>query len=117
MRISDWSSDVCSSDLRIGFNVFRYDVSDQQIIAVGGGANIATLLTADKTIGQGFEPDAQAYVTDTLLVTLGRSYNDTEIHDPRLAVPRLVSACPLNSPQPAPTTGPSLRHRNPPPHP
>ncbi len=37
---------------RVGFNLFRYEVSDQQLIAVGGGANIATLLNADKTVGK-----------------------------------------------------------------
>src|SRR3546814_6903039 len=80
-------ADLWDRRARIGFNVFRYDVSDQQIIAVGGGANIATLLNADKTIGQGFELDAQAYLTDNLLVTQGSSYNDTEIDDPGLDVP------------------------------
>src|SRR3546814_4642882 len=105
MRISDWSSDVCSSDLRIGFNVFRYDVSDQQIIAVGGGANIATLLNADKTIGQGFELHAQAYLTDNLLVTLGSSCNDTEIDDPGLAVPGCGGGCTVTDPETAPGSG------------
>ncbi|MGH8030954.1 MAG: TonB-dependent receptor [Luteimonas sp.] len=80
-------ADLFKRRARIGFNVFRYDVSDQQIIAVGGGANTATLLNADKTIGQGFELDAQAYLTDHLLVTIGSSYNDTEIDDPNLLVP------------------------------
>src|SRR3546814_14239068 len=89
---------------RIGFNVFRYDVSDQQIIAVGGGANIATLLNADKTIGQGFELDAQAYLPANLLVTLGSSYNDTEIDDPGLAVPGCGGGCTV--PHPETATGP-----------
>src|SRR3546814_13280525 len=99
--MSDWSSDVCSTDhseevisyeagikadlwdrrARIGFNVFRYDVSDQQIFAVGGGAHIATLLNAAKTIGHGFELDAQAYLTDNLLVTRCRSYHATTTDD------------------------------------
>ena len=66
---------------------------DQQIIAVGGGSNTATLLNADKTIGQGFELDLEAYLTDSLLVTLGSSYNDTEIDDPGLAVPGCGGGC------------------------
>src|SRR3546814_11570642 len=106
MRISDWSSDVCSSDLRIGFNVFRYDVSDKQIIAVGGGANIATLLNADKTIDQGFELDAPAYLTATLRVTLGSSYHDTEIDDHGLAVPGCGRGRTGPDPDPPPGPGP-----------
>jgi iron complex outermembrane receptor protein len=80
-------ADLWDKRARVGFNVFRYDVSDQQIIAVGGGTNSATLLNADKASGQGFELDLEAYVTDNLLVTLGSSYNDTQIDDSELAVP------------------------------
>ena len=98
-------ADLWDRRARIGFNVFRYDVSDQQIIAVGGGANIATLLNADKTIGQGFELDAQAYLTDHLLVTLGSSYNDTEIDDPGLAVPGCGGGCTVTDPETAPGSG------------
>jgi iron complex outermembrane recepter protein len=98
-------ADLWDKRARIGFNVFRYDVSDQQIIAVGGGANIATLLNADKTIGQGFELDAQAYLTDNLLVTLGSSYNDTEIDDPNLAVPGCGGGCTVTDPETAPGSG------------
>ena len=80
-------ADLWDKRARLGFTVFRYDVEDQQIIAVGGGSNIATLLNADKTRGQGFELDLEAYVIDNLLVTLGSSYNDTEIKDNSLAIP------------------------------
>jgi len=79
-------ADLFDRRARIGFNIFRYSVDGQQLIAVGGAANQANLLNADKTIGQGFELDVQAYLTDSLLVTLGSSYNDTEIRDADLAV-------------------------------
>jgi iron complex outermembrane recepter protein len=98
-------ADLWDKRARIGFNVFRYDVSDQQIIAVGGGANTATLLNADKTIGQGFELDFQAYLTDQVLVTLGSSYNDTEIDDASLAVPGCGGGCTVTDPETAPGSG------------
>jgi len=79
-------ADLFDRRARIGFNIFRYSVDGQQLIAVGGAANQANLLNADKTIGQGFELDVQAYLTDSLLVTLGSSYNDTEIRDADLSV-------------------------------
>jgi len=79
-------ADLFDRRARVGFNVFRYSVDGQQLIAVGGASNQANLLNADKTIGQGFELDAQAYLTDSILITLGSSYNDTEIRDADLAV-------------------------------
>ena len=79
-------ADLWNKRARMGFSVFRYDVKDQQLVAVGGGNNSAILLNADKTIGQGFEFDLEAYLTPDLLVTLGSSYNDTEIDDASLAV-------------------------------
>jgi iron complex outermembrane recepter protein len=91
-------ADLWDKRARLGFNVFRYNVNDQQIIAVGGGGNSATLLNADKTIGQGFELDLEAYLTDSLLVTLGSSYNDTEIQDANLAVPGCGGGCTVTDP-------------------
>ncbi len=91
-------ADLFDRRARVGFNVFRYDVSDQQVIAVGGAANSAILLNADKTIGQGFELDVEAYLADNLLLTLGSSYNDTEIDDPTLAVAICGGGCTVTDP-------------------
>ncbi len=90
-------ADLWDRRARVGFNVFRYTVDDQQIIAVGGNSNSATLLNADRSVGQGFELDLEAYLTDTLLVTLGSSYNDTEIKDGTLAVTP-CAACTVTDP-------------------
>jgi iron complex outermembrane receptor protein len=79
-------ADLWDRRARLGFNVFRYQVDDQQLIAVGGDANIATLLNAARTRGQGVELDLEAWLTDALRVSLGSSYNDTEIRDPGLSV-------------------------------
>ena len=95
-------ADLWDKRARLGFNVFRYNVDNQQIIAVGGGSNIATLLNADKSVGQGFELDLEAYLTDSLLVTLGSSYNDTEIKHSALAIP-MRRAPNFNPPICAPT--------------
>ncbi|GAB3315773.1 TonB-dependent receptor [Luteimonas notoginsengisoli] len=98
-------ADLWDRRARIGFNVFRYQVDGQQLIAVGGQSNTATLLNADRTTGQGFELDLQAYLTDSLLVTLGSSYNDTEIDDPGLAVPGCGGGCTVTDPETAPGSG------------
>ncbi|MET0350663.1 MAG: TonB-dependent receptor [Rhizobacter sp.] len=79
-------SDLFDKRGRIAFNVFYYQVKDQQLTAVGGGQNSTTLINADKTVGTGAELDFQAFLTDRFLVSVGASYNKTEIQDPTLSV-------------------------------
>lgn len=79
-------ADFWENRARLNANVFYYKVKDQQLTAVGGSSNANILLNAEKSVGQGFELDFQAYLTDNLLVTLGTGYNDTEIQDENLAV-------------------------------
>ena len=83
---------------RIGFNLFRSDVNNQQLTAVGGGANFNSLLNADKTLLQGAELDFKAIVVEHLLLTLGSSYNYTKIKDPGLAVAACGSGCTVLDP-------------------
>ena len=91
-------ADLFDRRARLGFNVFRYNVDGQQLIAVGGSNNTATLLNADKTLGQGVELDFEAYLTDHVLLTLGSSYNDTEIKDRDLAVAICGGGCTITDP-------------------
>jgi iron complex outermembrane recepter protein len=84
--------------LRLGFALYRYTVDDQQLTAVGGTANIARLVNADRSVGQGAELDLQAWLTDRLFVTLGASYNDTEIQDRDLAVFGCGGGCTMRDP-------------------
>lgn len=90
-------ADLWDKRARISAGLFHYRVKDQQLTAVGGAANANILLNADKSVGQGFELDFQAYLTDSLLVTLGSSYNDTEIKDGDLAV-AVCAQCTVTDP-------------------
>ncbi len=83
---------------RLAFSVYKYTMNDQQLTAVGGGANFNTLLNADKTEGQGAELDFEAYLTENFLVTLGASWNDTEIDDPNLAIAPCGGGCTVLDP-------------------
>ena len=77
-------------------------------------ANSNILLNAEKTVGQGFELDFQAYLTDTLLFTLGSSYNDTEIKDDDLAVAGCAACDVTDAPEVDPVDRPAdgtLLHR------
>ncbi len=91
-------ADLFDKRARLGFGVFRYTVDDQQLTAVGGQANFNTLINAEESIGQGFELDLEAYLTDNLLITLGSSYNDTEINDGDLAIAPCGGGCTVLDP-------------------
>lgn len=71
---------------RANVSVFRYTMDDQQLTAVGGTQNFNTLLNADKTMGTGFELDLEFLPTNQIFMTVGTSYNKTEIDDPNLGV-------------------------------
>ena len=78
-------ADLLDQTVRVGMSVYDYSVKNQQLSAVGGTSN-ATVLNAKETKGRGAELDLDAYLTDQLLVTLGASYNFTQIRDPNLYV-------------------------------
>jgi iron complex outermembrane receptor protein len=103
-------ADLFDRKARLSFGVFKYEVKDQQLTAVGGAANSNILLNAKKTQGQGFELDLQAYLADNLLATVGAGYNDTEIKDPNLAV-AVCAACTVTNRRTA--TGLALIDGNP----
>jgi iron complex outermembrane recepter protein len=91
-------ADLFNKRARASFNVFTYTVKDQQLTAVGGQANFNRLINAEKSTGQGFEIDTQAYLTDRLLVTLGASYNATKIKDPNLSISACGGGCTVTDP-------------------
>jgi iron complex outermembrane receptor protein len=91
-------SELFDRRARVAFNIFQYNIKNQQLTAVGGAANFNQLVNAAKTTGQGFEIDLSAYLTDQLLVTLGASYNDTKIKDPNLRVDACGSGCTVLDP-------------------
>ncbi len=102
-------TDFWDKRARLSANIFYYEVKDQQLTAVGGANNSNILLNAEKSTGQGVELDFQAYVLDNLLLTLGSSYNDTEIKDGDLAV-SVCAQCTVTDPLDA--TGKALINGN-----
>ena len=83
---------------RLGLTVYSYTMDDQQLTAVGGATNFNTLINADETDGQGVELDFEAFITDGLRISVGASYNDTEIDDPSLGVQVCNSGCTVLDP-------------------
>ncbi|HSE11046.1 MAG TPA: TonB-dependent receptor [Rudaea sp.] len=83
----------------ISFDLFDYEMKNQQLTAVGGTANVAELVNAKKTDGHGFELDLEAYLTDNFIVTAGTSYNYTKIKDPNLYITPCGSGCTVLDPE------------------
>jgi iron complex outermembrane receptor protein len=88
------------ADNRVRFNLTGYvfEMSDQQVTAVGGEFNTATLLNIDKTKGYGLEADVQWTPTAHWLTTFGFSWNPTEIVDPGLTVQACGGGCTVTDP-------------------
>ncbi|WP_250622689.1 TonB-dependent receptor [Pinirhizobacter soli] len=87
--------------LRFNADIYKYNMHNEQLTAVGGATNVTQLLNAKKTEGYGAEFDAEAYLTPNFIVTAGGSYNHTELKDRNLAVAICGSGCtvldPLNA--------------------
>lgn len=83
---------------RLDGSVFYYEVSDQQLTAVGGTGNVASLLNADKAVGYGFELDGEYFVTADFVLAGSVSYNHTELKDSNVAVPGCGGGCTVTDP-------------------
>lgn len=78
--------DMFGRRARLAATVFQYSVKDKQLTAGSGTINMNQLINADKVTGQGVELDFQAILSDELRMSVGGSYNDTEIKDKDLFV-------------------------------
>lgn len=86
-------SELMDNRVRLNASVFYYQVNDQQFTAIGGAGNFNQLINADKGVGKGFEVDAEIAMTENLLVTMGVSYNNTEIQDENLLIAPCGGGC------------------------
>ena len=85
-------ADLLDHHARLNFDLYYYDVRDQQLTAVGGLTTVTTLLTAKQTIGKGAELDFEIRPISYLELTVAGSYNGTRINDPNLSV-GVCAAC------------------------
>ncbi len=89
---------LADNRLRLNLTGYWYEVDGQQLTAVGGEYNVATLLNADTTKGHGLEVDMEYIPNPHMLMTFGMSYNPTEIDDPGLTVTPCGGGCTVTDP-------------------
>ena len=89
---------LADSKVRLNLSAYIYEVDGQQLTAVGGEFNTATLLNADTTNGHGVEADMQWTPSGNWLMTFGYSWNPTEINDPDLTVAPCGGGCTVTNP-------------------
>jgi iron complex outermembrane receptor protein len=83
--------------LRLNLAAYYFQMHDQQLTAVGGQYNVATLLNADKTDGHGFEADIEWIPSSYVFATFGLSWNPIKLNDPTLTVAKCF-ACTITNP-------------------
>ena len=81
-----FKADLLDRTARVSATVFSYSVKDLQLTAGSGSVNQNRLVNAKEAVGQGFELDAQAIISQSWKTSIGLSYNDTEIKDSNLFV-------------------------------
>ncbi len=91
-------SELLENRMRINASIYTLEVSDQQLTAGSGTANANQLINAAKSTGHGVELDTELSVTDNLSLTLGVSFNDTEIDDPNLSILPCGAPCTVEDP-------------------
>ncbi|MES2741435.1 MAG: TonB-dependent receptor [Pseudomonadota bacterium] len=90
--------DLLDKRMRLSATVYQYRTKDLQLTAGSGGVNQNRLVNAEKAVGQGVELEMQAILTQDLRMTLGGSYNGTEIKDPNLFVAPCGNGCTITNP-------------------
>jgi iron complex outermembrane receptor protein len=89
---------LAENTLRLNLTGYVFEMDDQQITAVGGVANVNTLLNVAKTEGYGLEADIQWTPTGNWMMTFGVSYNPIEFNDPNLRVAECGGGCTTTNP-------------------
>jgi len=84
--------------LRYALTVFRYQLDNPQLTAVGGINNSSQLLNAERADGKGAELEFETKLGSRWSLTGGLSYNHTAIRDPNLLVRFCGARCTVTDP-------------------
>ena len=86
------------SRARFNLSLFKYDLNDAQLTAVGGASNAARLINVDNVEGYGFEAEFEARPVDNMVLTAGLSYNRARIDDPNAFITGCGGGCTVTDP-------------------
>jgi iron complex outermembrane receptor protein len=89
---------LAQNKVRLNLTGYIFEMSDQQLTAVGGEENTARLLNAEKTKGHGLEADMEWFPSANWMMTFGFSWNPTEIVDEDLTVIPCGGGCTVTDP-------------------
>ena len=89
---------LAENKVRLNLAAYIFEMSDQQLTAVGGEENTARLLNAEKTKGHGIEADMEWIPSANWFMTFGFSWNPTEIVDEDLTVIPCGGGCTVTDP-------------------
>jgi len=81
---------------RVALDGFYYDVSNQQLSAVGGNTTTTLLLNATRSVGYGSELELEMHPIPALTFNFAGSLNITRIEDPGLATAVCFSCTVIN---------------------
>lgn len=98
--------------LNLGLTGYGFRSHDHQLTAVGGAGNFNQLLNADGVRGHGIELDLDYRPDDRLRVSMGYSFNHTEIRDAGLRIAPCAVDCLVLDPL-DPASGNALIDGNP----
>lgn len=74
-----FKSVLLDNRLRLNGAIYKWEMEDQQISAVGGAGNLIQLINVPHTNGYGAEFDAEWAVNENLMITAGFALTETEI--------------------------------------
>ncbi len=86
-----YKSDL-SDTFRFSAAAFIYDIDDMQLTAIGGGGNFTTLLNAKGGSGAGVEFEFDWLISESVILSAGFGYADTQIEDDTLSVSTGIGA-------------------------
>lgn len=83
---SGFKSVLLNRRMRFDTTVYGFNINDFQLTKIGGAGNTNTLVNAKNVDGYGIETSVEYFVSESLFLEVGYSFNKTSIEDPNLSV-------------------------------
>lgn len=91
-------AELANRRLRYGITLYRFQLDDPQLTAVGGTGNVSQLINAEQAEGSGIEFEFDAKLGSRWSLLGGLSYNHTAINDANLLLTVCGAPCNVTDP-------------------